>query len=238
MRDHSRWTDTAGAYVLGAMPSAERDEFEAHLATCAVCQEEVDELRPAAEALPMTPPPMLPPPELKDRIMAEVEREAELLGAAGAGADRPPRTRRRRRWTFLSDWRLAPAAAAVLAAGVLAGVGIAGLGNGGQTYEGTTQLAGARVAIEKEDGTTMLVAEGLPMPEGDDVYKAWVKCPGVEAPEPSVAFLPRDGSVEASVPDICDNAEAVLVTSEPDPRTNAPTTDPVAEIPMSPGSRT
>ena len=45
----------------------------------------------------MASPLIAPPPELKDRIMAEVEREAELLGAAGAGADRPERTRRERR---------------------------------------------------------------------------------------------------------------------------------------------
>ncbi len=92
MNDHERWNDTAAAYVLGAMAVAEREEFEAHLSTCAICREEVDELRPAAEALPMASPLMAPPPELKDRIMAEVEREAELLGAAGAGADRPERT--------------------------------------------------------------------------------------------------------------------------------------------------
>ena len=32
---------------------------------------------------------MMPPPELKARIMAEVEREAALLAQAGEGADRP-----------------------------------------------------------------------------------------------------------------------------------------------------
>jgi Anti-sigma-K factor rskA/Putative zinc-finger len=238
MSNHERWADSAGAYVLGAMTQAERDQYEAHLAECDTCREEVEDLQPAAEALPVAPQPMAPPAALKDRIMAEVEREAALLAEAGPSADRAPRPRRKRRWTFLSDWRLAPVAATVLAVGVLAGFAIAGLGNGTQTYAGTTQLQGARVAIEKEDGTTMLVAEGLPEPAGEDVYKAWVKCPGVDAPEPSVAFLPRDGSVEMAVPDVCENAEAVLVTSEPNPRTNAPTTDPVAEIPMTPASRT
>ena len=54
--------------------------------------------------------------------MAEVEREAELLGAAGAGADRPERTRRERRGLgWLSGWRLAPVAAALVIAGVLVG---------------------------------------------------------------------------------------------------------------------
>ena len=74
----------------------------------------------------MASPLMVPPPELKDRIMAEVEREAELLGAAGAGADRPQRTERRRAARWLSGWRLAPVAAALLIAGVLVGIALGG----------------------------------------------------------------------------------------------------------------
>ena len=43
--DHDRWADAAGAYLLGALPDDERAAFEAHLAGCAACREEVDELR-------------------------------------------------------------------------------------------------------------------------------------------------------------------------------------------------
>ena len=39
--------------------------FEAHLAGCAACREEVEQLRVAADALPASPPPIAPPPELK-----------------------------------------------------------------------------------------------------------------------------------------------------------------------------
>jgi hypothetical protein len=119
---------------------------------------------------------------------------------------------------------------ATLAIGALAGFGIAELGDGTTTYEGTTQLQSAGVAIEKEDGKTTLVADGLPEPEGRDVYKAWLECPGVEAPEPSVAFLPHDGSAATQLPDVCEGAESVLLTREDDPDATAPTEDPVAEI--------
>ena len=125
MTDHDRWADAAGAYVLGAMTATERDEFELHLATCPACREDVDELRPAAEALPMASPPVLPPPALKDRIMAEVEREAALLAQAGPAADRPApaaeRPRRRFRLPALTGWRLAPVAAALLYLATYAG---------------------------------------------------------------------------------------------------------------------
>ena len=234
MNDHERWTDTAGAYVLGAMPVAEREAFEAHLSGCAICREEVDELRPAAEALPMASPLMVPSPALKDRIMAEVEREAALLGAAGAGADRPERVERRR-FGWLSGWRLAPVAATVLAAGLLAGFAIAGLGDGAQTYQASVdaaQLQGAQAELRVDDGEATLVADGLPEPRGDDVYQVWIKRPGVEAPEPSVLFLPRDGSAAAAVPDAAD-AEAVLVTREPRSGSDTPSENPVVTVSLS-----
>jgi hypothetical protein len=165
---------------------------------------------------------------MRNQLITEVERKAALLAQTRRAAERP----RRRRGSLLSGWKLAPAATALLAVGVLAGVAIAGFGGGMTSYEGTTQLQGARVAIEKDDGTTTLVAHGLPEPEGRDVYKAWLKCPGVEAPEPSVVFLPSDGSVATEVPDVCADLEAVLVTRENNPQATAPTEDPVAEIPM------
>ncbi len=89
MSEHERWVDAAGAYVLEAMPEDERDAFERHLESCSLCRGEVDELLPAVHALPMASPQMTPPPELKARIMAEVEREAALLAQVGEGADRP-----------------------------------------------------------------------------------------------------------------------------------------------------
>ena len=49
----------------------------------------------AADALPVSPPPMLPPPALKARIMAEVEREAALLASAGQPSRREPEPAKR-----------------------------------------------------------------------------------------------------------------------------------------------
>ena len=218
MSDHSRWADTAGAYVLGAMASAERDEFEAHLATCAVCREEVDELRPAADALPMASPTMLPPPELKDRIMAEVEREAELIGAAGAGADRPQRTERRRRRAWLSGWRLAPVAAALLIAGALVGIALGG------PDSRTVEFDRAGAELEISDDQAMLVAENLPAPPDGRVYEVWLMPEGSDTPEPTdVLFTPRsDGSAVAAIPGI-DDASQVLVSDEPPGGSDEPT---------------
>jgi anti-sigma-K factor RskA len=237
MSDHERWADAAGAYVLGAMPEGERRRYEAHLAECEICRDEVDDLRPAAAVLPVASPPMAPPAALKQRIMVEVEREAALLAEAGPSADRPPRRRRR---PLLGGWRLAPAAAAVLAAGVLAGFAIGGLGgeDGPQTYAVTVdraQAPDARAELHVDDGEAMLVAEGLPTPPEGRVYQVWIMHPDSPDPEPTSAlFLPRsDGSAAAAVPGSLTNMEAVLVTHEPSGGSRTPSQRPLLSAPMS-----
>ena len=137
---HDRWADTAGAYVLGALPEDERTGFEAHVTTCEACRIEVDELAGAADALPASAPAMLPPPALKARIMAEVNREAALLAAAGEGADRPepakPR-REKRRWFGFPSLALACTT-------LLAGIGVgAAVFAGGAARAGTAQTQNA-----------------------------------------------------------------------------------------------
>jgi anti-sigma-K factor RskA len=218
MNDHARWSDSAGAYVLGAMPVAEREAFEEHLTTCTICREEVDELRPAAEALPMASPLMVPPPALKDRIMAEVEREAALLGAAGAGADRPARTERRRRGSWLSGWRLAPVAAALLVAGVLAGSALTG------PDTATYAFQGQNATLEVEGDNARLVARDLPAPPQGRVYEVWLMPEGSDTPEPTdVLFTPRsDGSAVAAIPSV-DGVRQVLVSDEPPGGSEEPT---------------
>jgi anti-sigma-K factor RskA len=221
MSDHERWADAAGAYVLGAMSEGERRAYEEHLAGCRTCQAEVEALRPAAEALPMASPPMLPPRALKDRIMAEVEREAALLGAAGAAADRPERTERRRR-SWLTGWRLAPVAAALLIAGVLVGTALNGPDS--RTIAASVEVPGASAEIQVEGDSAKLVARDLPAPPEGRVYEVWLMPKGSDTPEPTdVLFTPRgDGSAEAAIPSVDDVAQ-VLVTDEPFEGSDEPT---------------
>ena len=222
MTGHEPWADAAGAYVLGAMTPDERTAFEGHLATCASCQADVDELRPAAEVLPMASPPMLPPPELKARIMAEVDREAALLAQAGPAADRPapgpaPRTRRRRLPSF-SLWKLAPVAAAFLIVGVLVGSQV---GGGAQEYR--FDRAGAEVEVDGDQAT--LVADNIPAPPEGRAYEVWIQPKGADAPRPTSAmFMPRsDGSAAAAIPGGVSEGDTVMVTDEPHGGSDTPT---------------
>jgi hypothetical protein len=70
--DHEQYVDWDGAYVLDALPPAERAQYERHLAVCDDCRSELTEL--------------LPLPGLLRRV-DDAEREA-LLG--GAALDEPP----------------------------------------------------------------------------------------------------------------------------------------------------
>ncbi len=228
--DHDRWADAAGAYVLDAMPALERQEFETHLAACPACQAEVDELRPAAEALPMASPPMLPPAALKDRIMAEVEREAALLAQAGPAADRPLRERRRFRFS-LGGWRLAPVAAALLIVGAVAGFALRG-GDSTQTFS-----AGPNAQVQVHGEKATFVAQKMQAPPQGRVYEVWVVPKGAnpdDARPTNVLFVPRgNGSAEAAIPGSASDIQRVMVSDEPPGGSDKPTGEVIADADLS-----
>jgi len=73
-----------GAYVLGALPEAERDAFEEHLLTCAQCRARVAEVAGVAEALHQIAPaeldglaaPSVPMPDtVLPRLLRAAQRE-------------------------------------------------------------------------------------------------------------------------------------------------------------------
>jgi len=225
---HERWDDAAAGYLLGALPEPERAEFEAHLEGCPVCREELEELRVAAEALPVAAPPMRPPPALKARIMAEVEREAALLQGAREPDEGP---RRRFAWPRFS--LPTPAVAALACAALLIGLGAGAFlfgGSGGQTVHfarSSGLTANASAELDVSGGNAVLVARGLPQPPPGRVYQVWLQRAG-HAPEPTAAlFTPRsDGSATANVGDV-NGIDKVMVSSEPRGGSRAPTTAPI-----------
>jgi anti-sigma-K factor RskA len=209
--DHERWEDAAGSYVLGALPEAEQALYEAHLADCPVCRAETDELAVAARALPVSAPAMKPPPALKARIMAEIEREAALLASAGE-----PRVaaKPRRRWRFALPLPAVALACAALLLGILGGAALFGGGSDGRTID--FQGKGGVAELELTDEGATIVASNMAAPPAGKTYMVWLQRPG-KAPEPTSAlFTPRrDGSATASVTGDMDGVEAVLINQEP-----------------------
>src|SRR5690242_11391054 len=111
----------AAAYVLEALEPEELEAFRTHLATCAMCRNEVAALRQAADALPMVAPQYEAPKGLRRRVLADVRAEPQQSGTA------------RRRWSPRVHVPKAVAAAALAVLLVLAVVGVAELASGGSS---------------------------------------------------------------------------------------------------------
>ena len=216
-RDHEQWADSLGAWLLGALPEDEAAGFKRHLNECAVCREDAVGLQVAVDALPASAAPHSPPPALKDRIMAVVEGEAELL-QAGPESDRP---RRRRSWFGGLSWR--PALALGLAALALGFVGSQALQSGGPEKITAQVQSGGQATLEVQDDQGRLVATHLPDPPNGRVYQVWLD-KGGKAPEPTnVLFTTsNDGSATADVPSL-DGVKRVMVTDEPSGGSRTPT---------------
>jgi anti-sigma-K factor RskA len=101
-----------GAYLLDALEPAERADFEAHLAVCPECREEVDSLRSATASLAGEVA-ETPPASLRGRVLRTASETPQLPPVVA------PRRRPRRRWRAGA---VAAAAAVVVGVGVVVGM--------------------------------------------------------------------------------------------------------------------
>lgn len=227
--------DAVGAYLLGALSPDETAAFEREARGNADLRADVEHLRVAAEALPASPLQMAPPAALKDRVMAIVDAEAELLRAAGPEADRPARAPRRRRFASLRPGSVSirpglavAASALVLAVGAV--IGGATLGDGPEDQVVAAVMGNAKL-IERASGHSTLTATKLNAPGAGRVYQVWLQRKGGQ-PRPTNALFSagRDGTASVDVPGSLEGVERVLVTNEPEGGSAVPTTQPVIEV--------
>jgi anti-sigma-K factor RskA len=233
----SREHDNGAPYLLGALNDLERQAFESHLEHCAQCREEVERLRPAAEALPRSVTPVAPPAGLKASLMEVVEREARERRAS---ARQPLGERLRGLVPSLSGMRPAAAwvsAAFLLAVGIAGGFGVARVtdGNDTRTVQANVDSARApeasaslRVYGDGENGA-LLRAHGLPSLPRGRVYQAWVQR-GREIVPQSTFDVSRDGGAATAVLEDLRDADAVMVTSEPRGGSMAPSQQPLLRV--------
>jgi anti-sigma-K factor RskA len=227
--------DDAGPWVLGALDEREAGAFAAHLEQCRACRHEVAELQGVADVLPMAAPQVIPPPELKARVMAVVESEAELLRAAGPEADgaAQARTPERQRPRGRPDWlrRLRPVpvavlATALLALGVVAGVLLSG-GDDTSSHPGFGPK-GAQVALKVSGDRGTLDLQHMPAPPSGRVYQVWLVS-GKAKPRPTHTLftVPSDGRARVEIMESLKGTDQVLVTAEPPGGSSQPTSPPV-----------
>jgi len=230
--------ETVASYVLGALPEDEHERFATHLATCDDCQSGVAELQVAADALPLAAAQLVPPPDLKDRIMAVVRSEAHLQSAAETRGDEPAPAPRRPWWRrpFLAVRPLpaAAAAAVLIALGVVGGVLLSG-GESTRTVQGKVEIASApnaRASLQLSNDATKLSVRNMPPPPSGKVYQVWLKRPAQD-PTPTTALFRVDsrGSADVEVQrGKLKGVEQVLVTAEPDGGSMKPTSNPVIAV--------
>jgi hypothetical protein len=235
--EHDRHRDDVGAYLLGALSDSEAQAFEAHLRTCHLCQDELADLRVAADALPRAVPQFEAPAELKQRVMAAVEAEAGVRAAE-------PSRRREARWGRVAALiggrrRAAWAVAAVtIALAVAAGFGAAqlvGEDGGPRTLAATVDQsrigdAQARLRLEDDgrEGGTLRVS-GLPTPRPGRTYQTWVARGPEVSPQATFEVDAAGRGVVAIAADLSD-ANAVLLTREPRGGSRVPSERPVMRV--------
>jgi anti-sigma-K factor RskA len=220
MTNHAHHQEDIGAYLLGALPDADRVAFERHLAACRECQEEVERLRPAADALPGSVQQFEPPARLKAALMDEVMRDA----APARPEPRRPRLRFMMRPAFV---------AATLLVGLAIGFGVAQLGGDDtRTVVATVDDAMPRAngSLEVADGDATLRLQGMPELGEERVYQAWIQRGDRLVPARTFE-VERDGNGEVRLTDVGD-ADGVYVTREARGGAQVPSEDPIVSVPL------
>jgi len=226
---------TAG-YALDALDAEERSAYEAHLAGCAQCREELSSFWETTEALAVAASGPAPSPTLRERILAEVQAEAPQNVV-------PLEPRRRRRAVPVL------AAAAAIAAVVALALGLRAADLSGQLDDTQTALeraqssaavladpgaqtvalqAGQGRLVVDTDGRAVLVLDGLDAAPAGKTYEMWV-VPGGDLQQASPAGLfPGSGGRDVvPVAGTVQSGDVVAVTVEPAGGVQAPTTPPV-----------
>jgi anti-sigma factor RsiW len=220
--------DLTAAYALDALDPEDARAYEAHLARCERCREELAALSDAASALAYATEAPAPPPELRARILQE------------AGRDRDNVVPLRPRW-------VRPVAAiAAVAACVAVGLGIwvASLSSKlDRTEESLARQERVAQILAQPDsrkisfsrgtlivarsGEAALVLQNLDDADPGKTYEAWIAAEG--APQPAGLFeggeivaVPLDGRVPEGA--------LVLVTQEPDGGRKTPSGDPFVRV--------
>jgi Anti-sigma-K factor rskA/Putative zinc-finger len=233
----------AGAYVLDAVSDDERVRFAAHLAGCAQCRDEVDELREAAARLG-TAQSVRPRPELREptiraayrtRQMGPVTAEDEpgLRPASGAGPRRKRATR-----------GLVAAAAVAIAAGI--GIGthyvdmqhqlainrVDAVLSAPDALMRTAPIGSGGMAIvvsSRREHMAVFIAHGLRRPPPASRYELWLMGPRGERAAGMLAIHPKGMAGPALIAGQS-AGDMVGLTIEPESGSSRPTSPPVVMI--------
>jgi anti-sigma factor RsiW len=216
--------DLTAAYALDALDPDEAREYEAHLARCERCRDELAALSDAAGALAYATEAPVPPAELRARILQQAQRE------------RPNVVPLRSRWVA----PLAAGAAVAACAAIALGIWAASLHSKLDRQQrlaavladpsaSRTSLAGNRgTLVVSRDGRAVLVVSRLGQAPAGKTYEAWVASGG--SPQPAGTFEGGRKHSALLLGRPVPQAAKVLVTVEKDGGSDVPTTKPFLSV--------
>lgn len=154
--------ELSAAYALDALDADDERLFEAHLAQCPDCQEDVARFSATASALAFAAPPATPPDSLRDRLLTAARAERTNVTPLRRGDGHHQRA-------------LALVAAVTTAAAIALGVWVAVPHRQGPQRLDAVPLTGAKgsLVLGKHGEATLVVAGLTPAPSGK-TYEAWV----------------------------------------------------------------
>ncbi len=245
-----------GAYALDALDPDEHAAFEEHLKTCASCQAEVKELRATAGLLGAAAA-ETPPPSLKERVMAEVDRTRQdppVVVTSSPPVVADPKGGQVVALSQRRSTRIFQVAAAVMTV-VALGLGIWGVANHNSANSAKTSYASvqsvltapdavvrhgdlsgsgtsgtATVVSSKSVGKSVFLGANLSTPPSGKTYQLWYM-DAAGAARPAGFVEPGSHNAAAQVLEgSIDDATLVGVTVEPNGGSAQPTTQPVLAL--------
>ncbi|TWG98132.1 anti-sigma-K factor RskA [Nocardioides sp. J9] len=257
MTDHDLHA-LSGAYALDALDADERARFEAHLADCAGCREEVASLQEAAALLGTDE--VEPPSSVRDAVLSGIgavrplppitedrpeDRTDRRPGDHAAAEDDELAGRRTRRSLLrrLGRTPLLVAAAAVL----LLAVGTALVRPWADdppplspeqrvlAAEDATRVqqefpdgSRATVVLSRSEGRAVIVTEDMAPAPEGKVYEIWLQTP--QGSMIPAGLMPDDPDTTLLLDGDASEATAVGITVEPDGGSPEPTSEPIAVL--------
>lgn len=250
MTDHDLHA-LSGAYAVDALDTDEQARFEAHLAVCADCREEVASLQEAAALLGTDP--VEPPSSVRDSVLAGIASIRPLPPLAPEAAPTPTpaatdelaarRTRRSLRQR-LARTPLLVAAAAVLLLAV--GTALVRPWAGDEpdqpplsaidrvlTAADATSVkqefpdgSRATVTVSRSEGRAVIQTTDMALAPEGKVYELWLQTPeGAMVP---AGLMPHEEDNVLLLDGDATEAKAVGITVEPAQGSQVPTSSPIA----------
>src|SRR6185369_3643153 len=236
MMVHDDYKEMIPAHALSALDAAEEQALNEHLENCAECRKDLENWQATAAALSLTPDPVEPSPQVRERILSEVRKDLSSnvipIGSAS----------KRNIWSSFGS--LGAIAAVVLFAAL--SIGLAVLWRQNQKLERgnefvelvntpgakVSELSGvdpgqsatAKLAYDRS-GRAILIASKLPSVPQGKAYQLWFIV-GNKPPMPGKTFVPDSAGnalLKDELPREALDANVFAITVEPERGSNVPT---------------